>query len=535
MDWLGGAGRRARGVLERRGIETDPAFRRRRRRRRRNSRRRRARAAPWWRPTGPSRGRALVAFGPRNARESGPASASTSSSANEENRTAPRWRRSRTTPFCTTRFCPSSGPRCITTATDPRGDAGAPCFGSRRVVSARHSRMSRFSSFAILGASPPRDPSAVFHRSGWPSGTGRARRRRVRASGARSRRFAPGSATFAHASLAATARDPAARSRAGDSSATRPLDDPAGADGARVGRRRLVRIRGDAARSRGGAAHRRRRQRTRRRPRRTRGTRSRPTRRTRRVARPASWRRVRVRGRTRCDGDVESHVDGAADSGAVGLRAQPRTVCREKRVVLAGRASDLCRLVERYASQALRGARGMPVRTGAPCVRNAGRGRRRRSTPARARGDAAALVASFARRATCSSGSTRWAPRATRTKRTARACGKRRHGRSSNTPPTPPTPPTPTPTTPEADAPLSPRRRKPSRNGCARDSKRWRALDATLRLARQRSGGAGAGGGRPPAGTATMFAPRPFVGSRARRPRIAIVARPGRAGAGSRA
>ena len=100
----------------------------------------RARAAPWWRPTGPSSRstrvrRVLVLQRARVGPRCPPRRPRT-----RRTRTAPRWRRSRTTPFCTTRFCPSSGPRCITTATDPvlATRARVVLRGSRRVVSARH-------------------------------------------------------------------------------------------------------------------------------------------------------------------------------------------------------------------------------------------------------------------------------------------------------------------------------------------------------------------------------------------------------------
>ena len=304
------------------------------------------------------------------------------------------------------------------------------------------------------------------------------------------------------------------RSRSGGASRTGTLPRPEpgrpgpGANGG-GGRRRLVRIRGDGRDRERRFAHRRRRQRTRRRPRRTRGTRSRDDEERASVARHAPGR-VRVRGARVADGDVESHVDGGGEPLLVSVRNLAPFA--GKNALSRGSCERLCRLVERYASHALLFAQKKPdayedhVRTLAEATHAL-------DACARARGETTRRSSRrFARRATCSSGSTRWAPRATRTKRTARV----RKAPVPTSRRAPPTPPTPTPI--DSDAPtgrtprLSPRRRKPSREWMRAIRSRL-SLDATLRLARQRSRRRR----HPAAAAPAARKPRPFAPATVRR------------------
>ena len=305
------------------------------------------------------------------------------------------------------------------------------------------------------------------------------------------------------------------RSRSGGASRTGTLPRPEpgrpgpGANGG-GGRRRLVRIRGDGRDRERRFAHRRRRQWTRRRPRRTRGTRSRDDEERASVARHAPGR-VRVRGARVADGDVESHVDGGGEP-PVGFRAQPRTVCREKRVVpRVVRAPVPPGRALRFARVTLRAEKAGRVRGPRP---DAGRGDAR-ARRLHARGDDAALVASirasrdvFERLDAMGAESDEDKADGARSE----SAGSDLASRSSDSSDSDDSDSDDS----DADAPLSPRRRKPSREWMRAIRSRL-SLDATLRLARQppaawrRRRRAAARKPRP-------FAPRPFVGSRAPRP-----------------
>ena len=163
-----------------------------------------------------------------------------------------------------------------------------------------------------------------------------------------------------------------------------------------------------------------------------------------------------------------------------------------KNALSRGSCERLCRLVERYASHALLFAQKKPdayedhVRTLAEATHAL-------DACARARGDDAALVASirasrdvFERLDAMGAESDEDKADGARSESAGSDLASRSSDSSDSD--------SDDSDESDADAPLSPRRRKPSREWMRAIRSRL-SLDATLRLARQRSGGAGAGGG----------------------------------------